>query len=306
MGKIAFMFSGQGAQHVGMGLDLYNNYDSVKQLFDDAQSVRPGTKEQCFEGDEATLKLTQNTQPCLYLADLAAAVALKDEGIMPDAVAGFSLGEIPALSFAGAYSYTDGFKLAVKRGEAMGKASEHNPASMLAVVKLDNKTVEDICDKYEYIYPVNYNCTGQLVVSGKTEYFEQFSADVKAAGGRALPLKVGGGFHSPFMNEAAEEFGGYLADFEFAKPNIAAYSNYTAKPYDGDFANLLQNQINHPVHWEAIIKSLLLDGFDTFIEVGVGNTLQKLCQKITAGNDNVKCLKCECAEDVAAIKEQLK
>ena len=189
MGKIAFMFSGQGAQHVGMGLDLYNNYDSVKQLFDDAQSVRPGTKEQCFEGDEATLKLTQNTQPCLYLADLAAAVALKDEGIMPDAVAGFSLGEIPALSFAGAYSYTDGFKLAVKRGEAMGKASEHNPASMLAVVKLDNKTVEDICDKYEYIYPVNYNCTGQLVVSGKTEYFEQFSADVKAAGGRALPLK---------------------------------------------------------------------------------------------------------------------
>lgn len=305
MGKIAFMFSGQGAQHVGMGLDLYNNYNSVKRLFDDAQCVRPGTKEQCFDGDEQTLKLTQNTQPCLYLADLAAAAALKDEGIVPDAAAGFSLGEIPALAFAGAYSYTDGFKLSIKRGEAMGKASEHNPSSMLAVVKLDNKTVEDICDKYEYIYPVNYNCTGQLVVSGKTEYFDQFSADVKAAGGRALPLKVGGGFHSPFMNEAAEEFGEYLADFEFSQPDITAYSNYTAKPYDGDFANLLKNQINHPVHWEAIIKSLLENGFDTFIEVGVGNTLQKLCCKIAA-NDNIKCLKCECAEDIAAIKEQLK
>lgn len=305
MAKIAFMFSGQGAQHVGMARDLYENFDEVKALFDSAEEIRPGTRAQCFEGDEDTLKMTQNTQPCLYLADLGAALALKSRGIVPQAAAGFSLGEIPALGFAGAYSYIDGFKAAIRRGAAMGKAGEKNPASMLAVVKLDNKTVEDICDKYEFIYPVNYNCAGQLVVAGKTEYFEQFSADVKAAGGRALPLKVSGGFHSPFMNGAAAEFGEYLKSVQFAQPQLTAYSNYTAKPYSGDIRSLLENQINHPVHWEAIIRSLLDDGFDTFIEVGVGNTLQKLAMKITAGAEGISCLKCENAEDVEAIASQL-
>lgn len=305
MSKIAFVFSGQGAQHVGMAKDFYDKFSEVKDLFDDAEKVREGTINQCFSGDEETLKQTENTQPCLYLSDLAAAVALRSKGIEPQAVAGFSLGEIPALAFADAYSYTDGFRAAIARGAAMAKAGRENPASMLACVKLDNKTVEDICDKYEYIYPVNYNCSGQLVVSGKTEYFEQFSADIKAAGGRALPLKVSGGFHSPFMDSASEEFGGFLKDFEISEPKITAYSNYTAKPYDGDVKALLENQINHPVHWEQIVKELVKSGVDVIIEVGVGATLQKLCSKITAGSD-VICLKCENAEDVDNIVEQLK
>lgn len=305
MSKIAFVFSGQGAQHVGMAKDLYDNFDEVKTLFDDAEKVRVGTIAQCFSGDEQTLKQTENTQPCLYLADLAAAVALRSKGVEPQAVAGFSLGEIPALAFASAYSYTDGFKAAIARGAAMAKAGAENPASMLACVKLDNKTVEDICDKYEYIYPVNYNCSGQLVVSGKTEYFEQFSADIKAAGGRALPLKVSGGFHSPFMNSASEEFGEFLKDFAISEPQITAYSNYTAKPYDSDVKTLLKNQINHPVHWEQIVKELVKSGVDVIIEVGVGATLQKLCSKITA-DSGVLCLKCENSDDVESIVEQLK
>ncbi len=305
MSKIAFMFSGQGAQHVGMGKELYDNYNEVKALFDDAEKQRPGTLAQCFEGDEATLKMTENTQPCLYLADLAAAVALKSEGIEPNACAGFSLGEIPSLALCGAYSYMQGFELATKRGSAMAKASKENPASMLAVVKLDNKTVEDICDKYEHIYPVNYNCSGQLVVSGKPEYFEEFSAEIKNAGGRALPLKVSGGFHSPFMNSASAEFGEVLESAEINAPKITAYSNYTAKPYGDDVKSLLKEQINHPVHWEMIIKDLLENGYDTFIEVGVGNVLMKLCQKITAGVDGVKIYKCENKEDIEKIKSEL-
>lgn len=306
MGKIAFMFSGQGAQHVGMAKDLYDNYSEVKSLFDDAESIRSNTKFQCFDGDEETLKQTQNTQPCLYLADLAAALALKSEGVMPDAVAGFSLGEIPALAFAGAYSYTDGFKAAIERGKAMGKAAEENPASMLAVVKLDNETIESICQKYSDIYPVNYNCNGQLVVSGKTEQFEAFTNDIKQAGGRALPLKVSGGFHSPFMNSASEAFGEYLQTMDIKNPTITAYSNYTAKAYDSEVKELLTKQINNPVRWETTIKSLLDNGYDTFIEVGVGSTLQKLCSKIADGYENIKMFKCESTEDVKNIVNELK
>lgn len=306
MGKIAFMFSGQGAQHVGMGKDLYDNFPVVRELFDNAEQIRPGTLNQCFCGDEAELRQTENTQPCLYLADLAAAAALGSLGVSPDAVAGFSLGEIPALAFAGAYSYEDGFRAAVRRGAEMSRAAKDNPASMLAVVKLDNKTVEDICDKYEYIYPVNYNCAGQLVVSGKTEYFDAFTEDVKQAGGRALPLKVSGGFHSPFMNRASESFGEYLQDIDIKEPDIPAYSNYTGQPYSGDIKQLLSMQINHPVHWEQIIKLMLDDGFDTFIEVGVGNVLQKLCMKISQDYPGVKCLKCETTDEANAIAEQLK
>ncbi|MCI8554411.1 MAG: ACP S-malonyltransferase [Clostridiales bacterium] len=306
MGKIAFLFSGQGAQHVGMGKDLYDHFDEVRALFDEAEALRPGTLEQCFSGDEETLRQTRNTQPCLYLADLAAAVALKSSGIVPDAVAGFSLGEIPALAFAGACSYMEGFQAAVRRGEAMETASRKNPASMLAVVKLDNRTVEEICGRYAELYPVNYNCAGQLVVSGKPEVFDAFSADIKAAGGRTLPLKVSGGFHSPFMDEASREFGEYLKGVSLRQPEITAYSNYTAKPYEGDMAELLTKQINHPVHWESIVQGLLADGFDTFVEAGVGSVLQKLCLKIAADVSGVRCLKCETADEVQAAAEDLK
>ena len=301
MGKIAFVFSGQGAQHAGMGEDFYNNNSAVRELFDDAQKIRCGTIEQCFTGDAETLKCTDNTQPCLYLADLGAALAMRDAGINPDAVAGFSLGEIPALAFAGAYTYLEGFRLACERGKAMAKAAEKTDASMVAVVKLENSVVEEICSHYSQVYPVNYNSDGQLVVSGAKSELADFSAEIKTAGGRAIPLAVGGGFHSPFMNDASEEFGEVLEDATIKSPKLTVYANETAQPYCEDVKVMLKRQINHPVKWCELIKNMANDGFDTFIEVGVGNTLQKLISKILP---EAKSFKAETMEDVINIAKE--
>ena len=280
MGKIAFLFSGQGAQHPGMGKDLYDNFSEVAELFNKAEALRPGTLAQMFEGDEATLRDTANTQPCLYLADLGAALALQNAGIRPDMVAGFSLGEIPALAFAGAYTPETGFSIACARGRHMAKAAASAPAGMAAVVKLPNETVEELASHYNQVYPVNYNCTGQLVCAGSTEELPQFYEEVKAAGGRALPLKVGGGFHSPFMTPAVEEFKKDLAGFDITAPSLPIYANLTAALYEENVRETMCAQVNHPVLWEKIILSMAEQGVTTFIETGVGNTLQKLVEKI--------------------------
>lgn len=280
MGKIAFVFAGQGAQHIGMGRDLYESSPAVRTLFDEAEQHCPGTLSRMFEGNAETLKQTEVTQPCLYLADLAAAAALREAGVQPDAAAGFSLGEIPALAYAGAFSEADGFILACERGKAMGKASRENPASMAAVLKLANEQVESLCTEFEDVYPVNYNCPGQLVISARTDRMAPFCDAVKAAGGRALPLNVSGGFHSPFMRSAAREFGAFLAKADVHTPRLPAYSNVTAELYGDDVKSLLEKQICSPVRWEEIIRRMAAEGFDTFVECGPGATLCKLIAKI--------------------------
>ena len=280
MGKIAFLFSGQGAQYVGMGRAFYEQNDTARRLFDEAEALRPGTMAQCFEGDAEQLKQTENTQPCLYLADLAAALALRDAGVSPDAVAGFSLGELPALAFAGAFTPTEGFRLTVRRGQLMGACAKAYPASMMAVLKLPNETVEQLCAAQKAVYPVNYNSPGQLVVSGAADELPAFTEAVRTAGGRAVPLAVGGGFHSPFMAEAATQFAAVLADAAWATPTLPVYANATAEPYAGDMRALLAHQLAHPVLWERTIRAMSAAGVDTFIETGVGNTLQKLVSRI--------------------------
>ncbi|MDE6657670.1 MAG: ACP S-malonyltransferase [Oscillospiraceae bacterium] len=280
MGKIAFVFSGQGAQHVGMGQDFYENIPSVKNLYHACEAIRSGTIEQSFTGDGEALKQTQNTQPCLYLADLAPALALIENGVKPDGLAGFSLGEIPALALAKAYSLEDGFKIACVRGQAMANASESVNASMMAVVRIPSEQAEELAKSYDKIFPVNYNSPMQLVFSGDKEQLTAFSADVKQAKGRGLMLKVSGAFHSPYMTPAVEPFAKALEDFEIKLPEIPVYANFTAKPYENDTKKLMLEQVNHPVQWTRLIKNMAEDGFDMFIETGVGNTLQKLIMQI--------------------------
>ena len=282
MGKIAFVFSGQGDQFPGMGKDLADKYPSAKSVFDMCDGIRPGTSEQCFNGTEEELKETKNTQPCLFAMELAAANVLFDKGVKPEALAGFSLGEVTAATAAGIFDNETGFRLVCKRGELMQTEAEKFDTSMAAVVKLTPEQVQDVCAKYSDVYPVNFNCPGQITVSGLASQMKDFSADVKAAGGRALPLKLKGAFHSPFMNAASEAFRVELENVKINKGNITLYSDLTSMPYTDDVAELLSKQICSPVLWEKIVRNMIADGFDTFIEIGPGRTLTNMIKKISA------------------------
>lgn len=280
MGKVAFVFPGQGAQHSGMGLSLYQNCDAAKAVFSVVDGLRTGTSELCFHGTETDLAETRNTQPCLFACELAAAYALQERGIKPQVVAGFSLGEVAALTFSGSVSLEDGCKLVIRRGELMQADAEKADSAMAAVLKLDTNKVEEICANFSHVYPVNYNCPGQITVACLKEELLPFSAAVKEAGGRALPLKVRGGFHSIFMQDASHEFALLLQQYSISPPNVTLYSNYTGLPYEGDFKALLSQQICNPVRWETIIRNMVADGVDTFFEVGPGTVLSGLIKKI--------------------------
>lgn len=295
MGKIAFVFSGQGDQFPGMGKSLYETEPAAKAVFDACEAIRPGTLNQCFEGTADELKETANTQPCLFAMELAAAVVLEEKGIRADMTAGFSLGEVVAATAAGLFTPETGFTLVCRRGQLMQQASEAQDTAMAAVVKLTNGQVESLCQQFQGVYPVNYNCPGQVSVSGLASQMPEFSQAVKAAGGRVLPLKVKGAFHSPFMQEASEAFGAVLAQTDFQKTMIPLYSNLTANPYEGDPVSLLSRQIASPVRWEEIIRNMIGTGVDTFIEIGPGKTLSNMIRKIDGS------VKTYCTADLSTL-----
>ena len=282
MAKTALVFSGQGAQYPGMGKELYECSPAAKAVFDMAESVRPGTLKQCFEGTKEELSVTINTQPCVFITDLAAAASVKEKGVEPDFVAGFSLGEIAALAFAEVLSYEDAFRLVCRRAELMDKAAKEEPGAMAAVMKITPQQTEEICAGFKKAYPVNYNSPAQTVVAAAEDEIDELCAKVKEAKGKAVKLAVSGAFHSPFMNKASESMAEYLKDIELKEPKIPVYANYNAQPYAGDMKELVAKQINHPVRWQTTVENMIAQGADRFIEVGVGKTLTGLIKKINA------------------------
>ena len=298
MGKTAFLFSGQGAQKPGMGQDLAAASAAAQEVFAMADSLRPGTTNMCAVGPAEELNQTRNTQPCLFCTDLAAACALRAAGIQADGVAGFSLGEIAALTFAGYLSPEDGFRLVCARAQCMDHAAQETPSAMVAVLRLDNQVIEDLCHQFDGVYPVNYNCPGQLVVAGKKEQLPSFCQAAKQAGGRTVELAVSGGFHSPMMQSAAQALEEELKHFSFVPGKIPLYSNVTAHPYGGNSPQeLLTRQLVSPVLWQQTITNMIADGFDTFIEVGVGKTLMNFVKKID------KTVSAYVVEDVVSYQE---
>lgn len=304
MGKIAFVFAGQGAQYSGMGQSLCEMSPAARAVFDVADKLRPGTSQQCFTAPVEELSITENTQPCLYCVDLAAAKALEEAGVRADVAAGFSLGEIAALSFAGVFTPEQGFDFVCKRGRAMQAAGEANPGAMAAVLKLSNEQVEALCAGFEKVWPVNYNCPGQLVCAGEKSQIEAFCQKVEEAGGRAKMLAVSGGFHSPFMESAGEELRTVLAGMELREPRVPVYANLNARPYTQAGAKeLLVQQVKNPVRWQETIEALAAQGVDTFLECGPGKTLCGLIRKTVKG---AKVFQVEDGETLSAAVEAVK
>ncbi len=283
MGKIALLFSGQGAQYPGMGKELYESSPAARAVFDMAEELRPGTIRQCFEGTAEELSVTRNTQPCVFTMDLAAAQAVREAGITPDFAAGFSLGELAALAFAGALTQEDAFRVILKRAALMDDAAQKHPGAMFAVLKLSSEQVREICSQCEEAYPVNFNCPGQTVAACRESDADTLTAAVKEMGGKAVRLAVSGAFHSPFMHEAAAGMADVLKDVPFHTPQIPVYANVTAEPYGGEPAATLASQTENPVLWQKTVEALKAAGADAFIEAGPGKTLCGLVKKTIKG-----------------------
>lgn len=280
----AYIFPGQGAQFVGMGKDLYETSEEAKSLFEKANEILGfRITDIMFSGTDEDLKQTKVTQPAIFLHSVILAKVLAGD-FKPDMVAGHSLGEFSALVAAGALSFEDGLKLVAKRANAMQKACEIQPSTMAAVLGLDDFTVEDICQRVsDVVVPANYNCPGQLVISGTIEGVDKACTLLTEAGAkRAIKLNVGGAFHSPLMESARVELEAAIVDTEFKSPICPIYQNIDAKPYT-DVAAIKDNliaQLTGSVKWTQTVQKMIEDGATSFVEVGPGNVLQGLVKKV--------------------------
>lgn len=280
----AFVFPGQGAQFVGMGKDLYDNNAEARKMMDRANEILGfNITDLMFNGTDEDLKKTSVTQPAVFIHSVALAIALGDE-FKPEMVAGHSLGEFSALVAAGALSFDDGLRLVAARAAAMQRACEINPSTMAAIIALPDEKVEEVCATIPgVVVCANYNCPGQLVISGEIEAIDKACELLSAAGAkRALKLKVGGGFHSPCMEPARAELAEAIEKTEFMTPRCPVYQNVDAKPHT-DPAEIKANlvaQLTAPVRWTNSVRNMIADGATEFTELGPGKTLQGLISKI--------------------------
>jgi [acyl-carrier-protein] S-malonyltransferase len=281
----AYVFPGQGAQFSGMGKELYQNSEAVKNLFDEANQILGFEITQImFEGTEEQLKQTNVTQPAVFLHSIAVIKSIGD-AFKPDMVAGHSLGEFSALVANQTLTFKDALRLVARRADAMQKACELQPSTMAAVLGLDDKIVEEVCASItnQLVVAANYNCPGQLVISGSIEGINEACEKLKAAGAkRALVLQVGGAFHSPLMMPAQQELEKAISETLFSNPICPVYQNYTAKAVTDPTAikNNLIAQLTAPVKWTQTVEQMIADGASHFYEAGPGKVLQGLVKKV--------------------------
>lgn len=282
--KHFYVFPGQGAQYTGMGKDLYDNNAEVRAMMERANEILGfRLTDIMFEGTAEELRQTKVTQPAVFLHSVAMAKAL---GVVPDAVAGHSLGEFSALVVAGALSFEEGLRLVSKRAQAMQACCEAVPGTMAAVLSLTDEEVEAVCEATEgVVVAANYNCPGQLVISGEKSAVEAACVKAKEAGARrAMPLPVGGAFHSPLMEPAREELERAIAEAQFVTPACPIYQNVDAEPHT-DPVEIKQNliaQLTAPVRWTQIVQQMVADGVEQITELGPGAVLQGLVRKVSA------------------------
>lgn len=302
MNKIAFVFSGQGSQYVGMGKDLYDNYACAKEVFDTADKLSGfSVSDLCFNGPLESLSKTVNTQPAILAHSIASCLVLQEHGVVAEAVLGFSLGEYSALVVSGALNYEDCLKLVTKRAQLMNDAVSNVESSMYAIVGLEYETVKNIIG--DDVEVCNYNTKTQIVIGGLKSSLEEvvtrFDEDVKV-----VELNVSGAFHSSLLNDASKMFLDEINKYQFTSPKLPILSNYTGKYYDEIDKNVLMNQMNNTVRFYENVQTLLNDGYDTFIELGPGRVISSFIK--TIGRDLGVKPKVFNVEDMKSLEKTLK
>lgn len=306
MGKIAFIYPGQGAQKSFMGQDFYNMYPACAAVFDKAEeALDVSVKDLCFR-ENPLLDQTQYTQPAMVTTCLGITAVLNDMGIYPDVTAGLSLGEYAAIAAAGGMDPIDAIRLVRQRGVFMEEAVPAGKGAMTAVLGMEAETIEKVLAEFEDVYIANYNCPGQIVITGMKEGVEAASAKLTEAGAkRCIPLVVSGPFHSFYLKEAGAKLREYMADVTFNELKIPYVTNVTAT-YVSDtdaIAGLLEQQVCSSVRWQQSVETMISDGVDTFVEIGPGKTLAGFIKKI---DREVKVINVSCVEDLENVKELAK
>ena len=306
MSKIAFIFPGQGAQACGMGQDFYEQTETGKRIFDKATELMGfSMPELCFEENDR-LDITEYTQAAMVTASIAMMRVLEENGIKPDVAAGLSLGEYCALAAAGVMSDEDAIRTVRQRGILMQEAVPVGEGAMAAILALDAAAIEEVTGAMEGVWIANYNCPGQIVISGEKAAVEEACEKLKAAGAkRAVMLNVSGPFHSGMLADAGEKLGEVLSQVELHEPQIPYVANVTAQYVKsaGEVKELLTRQVSSSVRWQQSVEAMIGDGVDTFIEIGPGKTLAGFMRKISR---DVKTLNVEKLEDIGKVAEALK